>query len=242
MKHVLKFCAHFLEKLILPYYCVMCLEISDQQRDLCRQCQKELPHLVNTCQQCGIAFSTSHHVSRCGQCITDPPHFDDAFVSFDYQTPIDGWLRQFKFHKKGLYARILTEMYAEKLLERLKKYPEQKPQALVPMPLHWRRLTQRGFNQAHIIAHYLSRKLEIPILKSSSVTRIKYTQAQSSLNLHARKRNIQGAFSVQKLVGMNHIAIIDDIITTANTVNELSKQLKLAGIQHISVWALARVN
>ncbi len=119
---------HFFEKLILPYYCVMCLDVSDQRRDLCQRCQKDLPHLVNTCQQCGIAFSTSHRAPRCGQCILHPPHFDHAIVGFDYQTPIDGWLRQFKFHKKGLYARILTEIYAEKLLQMFERYPENKPQ------------------------------------------------------------------------------------------------------------------
>lgn len=242
MRHFLKFCMHFLEKLILPYHCVMCLEISDQRRDLCRQCQKELPILANTCQQCGIAFPASHHPPRCGQCITHPPHFDHAIVGFDYQAPIDGWLRQFKFHKKGVYARILSEIYAEKLLHQLKQHPEQYPQALVPMPLHWRRLTERGFNQAHIIARYLSRQLKIPLLKPSSVKRIKYTQAQSSLNLHSRKHNMQRAFSAQKIAEIKHVAIIDDIITTGNTVNELSKQLKLAGIEHISVWAIARVN
>ena len=238
MKHFLKLCLHFLEKLILPYYCVMCLEISDQRRDLCRQCQQELPVLANTCQQCGIAFSSAHHPPRCGPCVTRPPYFDTAIVGFDYQTPIDSWLRQFKFHKKGLYARILTEIYAEKLLQILKHPPD----ALVPMPLHWRRRSQRGFNQAHIIARYLSRQLKIPILKPASVTRIKYTQAQSSLNSHSRKRNMQGAFSVQKFVEIDRIAIIDDIITTGNTVNELSKQLKLVGVKHIAVWAIARVN
>ncbi len=233
---------HFFEKLILPYYCVMCLEVSDQRRDLCYRCQKDLPHLINTCQQCGIAFSTSHRVPRCGQCILHPPHFDHAVVGFDYQTPVDGWLRQFKFHKKGLYARILTEIYAEKLLQIFERYPKNKPQALIPMPLHWRRLTQRGFNQAYIIARYLSRQLKIPILKYKAVTRIKYTQAQSSLNLQSRKRNIQGVFFVQKLAEIKHVAIIDDIITTGNTVNELSRQLKLVGVEQVSVWAIARVN
>ncbi|MES2203707.1 MAG: ComF family protein [Pseudomonadota bacterium] len=242
MKHFLLSSWHFLEKLMLPYYCIMCLEISDQRRDLCCQCQKDLPILVNTCAQCGITISTSHHVSRCGPCITHPPHFDHALVGFDYRTPIDGWLRQFKFHKKGLYARILTEIYAEKLVRIFVQHPEQKPQILIPMPLHWQRLTQRGFNQAYIIARYLSHRLKIPILKPSFVTRVKYTQAQSSLNVAARTHNVRGAFSVQMLVKINHVAIIDDIITTGNTMNELSKQLKLAGIQRVSIWAIARVN
>jgi len=235
---------HFLVKIILPYQCVLCLEISDQRRDLCRQCQKELPTPLNTCQQCGVAFSTSNSLihRRCGQCISHSPNFDHAIVGFDYQTPIDGWLRQFKFHKKGLYARILAEIFLEKLVRVFETDPENRPQALVAMPLHWRRLAQRGFNQAYVIAKYLSRQLGVPIIKTSSVTRIKYTKAQSSLNLDSRKRNVQKAFSVQKLTQIEHVAIVDDIITTGNTVNELSKQLKIAGVHRISVWAIARVN
>lgn len=242
MKRFLRFCVHFFEKLILPYYCILCLDMSDQRRDLCCQCQTELPTSPHTCQQCGLAFPTSHHAYRCGQCTMHPPHFDHTVVGFNYQTPIDGWLKQFKFHKKGLYARILTEIYAEKLLQILERYPECKPQALVPVPLHWRRLTQRGFNQAYIIARYLSQHLHIPILKQACVTRIQYTQAQSRLNLLSRKRNVRGAFYVQKLTGFKHVAIVDDIITTGNTVNELSQQLKLQGIKRVSVWAIARVN
>lgn len=242
MKRFIKSCAQALEKLILPYHCVMCLEISDQRRDLCQKCQNELPTFSHTCQQCGIAFPGNPHPHRCGQCITHPPYFDNTVVGFDYQTPIDGWLRQFKFHKKGVYARILTEIFAEKLLQIFINDPELKPQIIVPMPLHWRRLTQRGFNQAHIIAQYLSRKLNIPLLKPTCVTRIKYTQAQSSLNLNARKHNMREAFSVQKLTETKHIAIIDDIITTGNTVSALSQQLKSSGVQRISIWALARVN
>ena len=244
MKNWLTFCAQSIEKLILPYQCVMCLEISDQRRDLCEKCQRELPTSPLTCQQCGIAFPSTHahYPLRCGQCITRPPCFDDTIVGFDYQTPIDCWLKQFKFHKKGLYARILTEIYAEKLLRIFEENPENKPQILVPMPLHWRRLTQRGFNQAYIIAQQLSRRLHIPMLKQTGVTRIKYTQAQSSLNLPERNHNMRGAFSVQSLAGLEHMAIVDDIITTGNTVNALSQQLKAAGVQRISVWAIARVN
>ena len=242
MRLFLKFCAHFIEKLILPYYCVMCLEISNQRRDLCRQCQKELPTSPHTCQQCGIAFPSTHHPYRCGQCILHPPHFENTVVGFNYHTPIDRWLKQFKFHKKGLYARILTEIYGEKLARMLEEHPENEPQVIVPMPLHWRRLTQRGFNQAYIIAQQLSQQLHIPILKQTTVTRTKYTHAQSSLNLQSRQRNVCGAFSAQNFYGIDHVAIIDDIITTGNTVNALSQELKLHGVRRVSIWALARVN
>lgn len=242
MKNFLKPCASFLEKLILPYHCVMCLELSDQRRDVCLKCQAELPASLHACLQCGIALSIQNNHDRCGPCIAHPPHFDDTIVGFNYQIPIDTWLKQFKFHKKGLYARILTEIYAEKINHVLKQRPENKPQMLVPMPLHWRRIAQRGFNQAYIIAQQLSKQTQIPIIQQSRITRIKYTQPQSSLDQHARQKNLLNAFHVQNLSNLEHVAIVDDIFTTGNTVNELSKQLKQQGIYRVSIWALARVN
>ncbi len=85
-------------------------------------------------------------------------------------------------------------------------------------------------------------KLHIPIIKASYVKRIKYTKPQSSLNQKSRHRNMNGAFYVQKLFEIRHVAIIDDIITTGSTANSLSKELKQQGIKHISLWALARTN
>lgn len=242
MKHFFKFCIHFFEKIILPYHCVMCLEMSNQRRDLCRQCQAQLPTSLYTCTQCGLAFSHNHHAPRCGKCIKQSPYFDHTLIGFNYQTPIDCWIRQFKFHKKGLYARILTEIFSEKLLLYLEHYPESKPQLLISMPLHWRRRWQRGFNQAHIITQYLHKKLNIPIAASTCVTRIKHTEPQSGLNQQARKHNINNIFSIKQLQHIKHIAIIDDVVTTGSTVNELAKQLKYHGVLRVSVWALARVN
>lgn len=242
MKSILKFSAHFLEKVILPYHCIMCLEHSDQRRDLCRQCQHELPTSQHTCLQCGIALPSQNKSQRCGQCITHSPYFDDTIIGFDYQTPIDHWLKQFKFHKKGLYARILTEIYLEKVTRLLTQSPERKPQILIPVPLHWRRIAKRGFNQAHIIAQQLSKETQIPIIKHTHVTRIKHTAAQSSLNQHSRQKNMFSVFQTQNLSEFEHVAIIDDIFTTGNTVNALAKQLKKQGIARVSIWALARVN
>ncbi|MBP9726581.1 MAG: ComF family protein [Gammaproteobacteria bacterium] len=242
MKCFLKFCSSLIKKTILPYHCVLCLNVSDQQRDLCRQCEIELPVSSHTCPQCGIALPITSHQYRCAQCIKHLPYFNDTVVGFNYQTPINFWLKQFKFHKKGLYARILTEIYAEKIALLFEKHPETRPQLLVPVPLHWRRIAHRGFNQAYIIAQQLSQKLQIPMCRHSHVTRIKYTQPQAKLNQQLRNRNINGAFYVQNLFGIKHIAIVDDVITTGNTVNELSKQLKKQGVQHVSVWAVARTN
>lgn len=219
---------------------MMCFNFSDQHRDLCKACQKELPISLTTCVQCGLALPKVDNVSRCGQCIKHPPHFDQTIIGFNYQAPVDTWIKQFKFHKKGLYARILTEIFAEKLADLLENSLENKPQFLIPVPLHWRRMTARGFNQAYIITKYLSKKLQIPILPHRHVRRIVHTPAQSHLHRNARKLNLKKAFSVQDLPKIQHAAVIDDVFTTGSTVNALVKQLKKHGVVYVSVWALAR--
>lgn len=238
----LKIFIGFLEKIILPYRCVMCFEASDQHRDICRHCQQELPTPSHACSQCGNLLPLLRTVPRCGQCIKHPPAFDQTIIGFKYQPPIDIWLKQFKFHKKGLYARILTEIYIDKLSFFLQQHPDDKPQVLIPVPLHWRRVVWRGFNQAYIIARYLSKKLHIPIVSHRCVTRTKYTQPQANLNQHKRRSNIKGAFYVKNLLDIHHAVIVDDIFTTGNTVDELARQLKKQGVQRVSIWALARAN
>lgn len=229
---------NFILQLFLPYRCILCLETSNQRRDLCSECQKTLPILSHTCQQCGIVLPIN--IEKCGQCIQYSPYFDNTHVGFDYSAPVDHWLKQFKFHKKNLYARILCEIFAEQLAQKISQFPNIKPQLLLPVPLHWKRLTKRGFNQAYIIAHYLSRRLNIPIMQHPIIKRIKSTPPQSSLRQDKRRQNIKNAFTLKKPVALEHIAIIDDVMTTGNTVNELTKLLKNYGITRISVWVLTR--
>lgn len=170
-----------------------------------------------------------------------PPVFDDTAVGFHYLPPVDGWLKQFKFHHRTLYARILSEIFAEQLQKKIQDYPEKRPQALLPVPLHWRRLCGRGFNQAHTIATHLSHQLKLPIVSSRYVYRIKATQAQSTLSQKQRVGNIKNAFALNSSLPFAHIALVDDIMTTGNTANALATLLKQHGVHFVSVWVIARV-
>lgn len=238
MQRFSTFLFHGIEKIFIPYRCILCLEASDQRRDLCRQCQNTLPVLSHSCEQCGIVLSDK--TQKCGQCIHCSPYFDNTEVIFDYTMPVAHWLKQFKFHKKGLYARILCEIFVEQLRQKINEYPEKKPQLLLPVPLHWKRLVGRGFNQTQIIAQHISQQLQIPIIKNHLVKRLKSTFPQSSLNQHNRRQNLKNAFSLKNPLKFQHIAIVDDIMTTGNTANELAKILKKNGVARVSVWILAR--
>lgn len=231
-----------LEVFFFPYSCIICLERSDQARDLCHPCESRLVSSPCVCLQCGRILSINACLKKCGQCIKNPPYYDYTLFGFNYQPPVSIWLKQFKFHKKTMYARILTEIYAEKLAAFLNMHPEYKPDALLALPLHWRRRMKRGFNQSYIIARYLSQRLSIPILPSNAVFRIKHRPPQSSLKKSMRQSNVKNIFQVNSNLKINHLVIVDDVLTTGSTVNELAFSLKkeLGFPLLISVWVLAR--
>jgi ComF family protein len=133
-------------------------------------------------------------------------------------------------------ARTLGRLLAERLAE----HPH-RPDALVPVPLHPRRYRERGFNQSAEIALELSRRLAIP-LHASLCTRIRHTPAQAGLSARQRRVNVRRAFQVADTGLPRHVAIVDDVVTTGTTVNELARTLRAAGVAYIQVWAVARVS
>jgi len=125
--------------------------------------------------------------------------------------------------------KIINEWYQEKQL----------PAAIIPIPLHQNRLKQRGFNQAAEIARPISKALKIPLIVNGLV-RFKETQSQSNLGAFERRRNVNNAFRSKKYFKNQDIAVIDDVMTTGNTVYEFCKVLKKQGARRISVWCCAR--
>lgn len=107
------------------------------------------------------------------------------------------------------------------------------------MPMHAKRLKERGFNQALEIARLVSKQLKIS-LDYTTCQRTKYTPPQASLHLKERFKNIRGAFNCQKGLQDMRIAIVDDVMTTGASLNELAKTLKQAGASHVECWVIAR--
>jgi ComF family protein len=114
-----------------------------------------------------------------------------------------------------------------------------KPDCIIPVPLHSRRLRERGYNQALEIARPLAKHLNIPI-DVTSFRRIKATVPQAMLSYDDRANNIRGAFAINKAISYKHIVVIDDVITTGATITEFCKTLLQSGDVTIEVWALAR--
>jgi ComF family protein len=172
---------------------------------------------------------------RCGVCQRRPPVFDETTALFHYHPPVDHLLKCLKFARELAVAPLLAGMLAERLGQREQALPGQ----LVPVPLHHSRLRERGFNQATELARTLGRRLHIPVAHHLC-RRLRPTEPQSRLPPAARRLNLRNAFTVQGTPEHKHLAIIDDVMTTGHTANELASALKQAGAERLEVWVIAR--
>ena len=195
------------------------------------------------CILCGFP-GASLDLDLCGVCHADLPWAGlsgDASVAFRYEHPVDELIRRLKYQGVIAHARALGVLLAEVARER----KEALPALLVPVPLHTARWRERGFNQAAAIARYAGHLLEIPVMRHG-VVRVRDTPSQTALDVNARRRNVRGAFAVRaggaldRLCAAGHVAIVDDVITTGSTVNELRRVLLAAGVRRVEVWAVAR--
>lgn len=219
--------------ILLPFTCVICHARTDRSQDLCETCFHSLPFYGTACSRCGteLAFTAPF----CAICLKHPPPFQGMHILFHYQPPISQWIIQLKFHQQLLYARLLGELFAEVILTSGKKLPD----AILPMPLHTKRLRSRGYNQALEIAKPIARRIKRPILLDACV-RSKSTQPQTTLSRKARAQNMQNAFILQRNVNFKHIAILDDVVTTGNTIDALAKTLQRHHSLNIEVWCCAK--
>ncbi len=170
---------------------------------------------------------------RCAGCWRRPGFIDGSCIPFAYAYPVDRLIIGLKFNGDLTAAAELAGL----LLPRVAEQP--RPDCLIPVPLHPNRLSKRGYNQALEIARPIAAKLNLPIDCSSSV-RVRPTATQVGMDARSRRRNVRRVFAVRATVPGSHIAIIDDVVTTGSTVQELARALKRAGVERVQVWAIAR--
>lgn len=203
--------------------------------DLTAAEQQALLRLQNVCPVCAQNPSAGE---VCRSCQSQPPHFNRARVAFDYEMPISAWISQLKYSGQTDRARLLAQLW----LREFGASVDQRVDAILPVPIHVQRYRQRGFNQAEILASVLAKNLQIPLL-AKSVKRIRNTPAQAGLDARQRQTNLVGAFDmdVTSLQGIKRIAVVDDVMTTNATMNEVAKQLRhQTEIEWIEVWAIAK--
>lgn len=219
---------------LFPPTCIICGGQGGEGVDLCPGCEKDLPWQQDACHRCALPLHGAG-AEVCGRCQNDPPSYDRAYSVFHYAHPLDRLIQDLKFHHKLTIARLLGEIMADNLAHRAQPRPE----LIIPVPLHPARLRQRGYNQALELARPIARRLGVP-LDFRSVQRQRATPAQSDLPAADRHRNVKDAFTVAANFRAHHVAIIDDVMTTGSTVEELAVALRKAGVEKIEVWVCAR--
>lgn len=218
--------------------CLLCASPQGNNYALCSPCLNELPwHPASSCPQCGLTSSGM----VCGSCISSPPDFDATHSVFLYHYPIDKMMQRYKYGNMLNISHTFGQLLAEK--SPLRTLNTSSVDLIIPMPMHPTRLRERGFNQALEIAKILTKNCKEK-LDYKGVERQTLTPPQASLPLKERVKNIKGAFKVNtetidKLAG-KRIAIVDDVMTTGASLNELAKTLKKAGASHVECWVIAR--
>jgi len=226
---------HFtrLGRWLLAPRCLLCAEPGAEGRDLCRRCTEALPWNRSACARCGLPLPVP--AAACGACLVQPPPFAATTAAFVYAFPVDRLLPRLKFHADLAAGAVLADVMASAFAN------ADRPEVLVPVPLHRSRLRQRGYDQALELARPLARSLGLP-LRTDLLRRIRATDAQSELDARHRRVNLRGAFACALPREMpKHVALFDDVMTTGATVSEAAAALRAAGVLRVDVWVLARV-
>ena len=204
---------------------------------LCDACIDRHAAPATRCPRCALRLIG--HAGLCGRCLVHPPGFDAALAALDYAPPWDGLIARYKFHE----ALDLRDALAERLLTAWAQAGRPAPGLLLPVPLGVARLRERGYNQAWELARRLARRLGAPA-NAGLLLRLRETTQQMALPLGERAANVQGAFAVDPLqrgqLQGRDVTVVDDVMTTGATFEEIARVLRSAGARRLQVWALAR--
>ncbi len=198
---------------------------------ICPACREGLPALPEGC--CPVCAQPTPLAEVCGACLKRPPAFDRTVAALRYAPPVDDLVQRFKYGSE----LALAEFFADRLAGALANRPL--PDLLIPLPLHPSRTRERGFNQALEIGKPLARRLGLA-LDYQACARIRPTPPQAALPLKERRRNIRGAFACQGYLTGKHVALLDDVMTSGASLEELARAVRRAGAAEVSVWVVAR--
>ncbi len=209
----------------------------ENEISFCPACLGEVVFITDPiCPVCGLPFSSQMAgCHKCPRCEKKINNFHIARGMGNYYGKLLKAIHLFKYGGKKNIGKILGKMLAQYPLD-FSAYD-----LIVPVPLHIKKLRERGFNQAVLLCREIEKRHSVP-LEISSLKRVRYTESQVGLNEDERVKNIKGAFEVRDGVfkGLKTL-LVDDIFTTGATVNECSRVLRKAGIDSVDVLTLARV-
>jgi ComF family protein len=228
---------------LLPARCLLCGRPGQRTGfDLCGACADELPRNCGACPRCGLPGRADGNdwrdLGACAQCAGESLAFDRCFAPLLYEYPVTALIPALKYRGALSHARVFGLLLARHVGD-LRVAGD--VDRVVPMPLHPARLVERGFNQSHEIARFTAGGLGLELLPHA-LRRTRRTAAQVGLERPARRANVRAAFAADPVqVCGRRIALLDDVVTTASTVDAAARALRDAGAARVDVWCVARV-
>lgn len=211
----------------------MCATYFKEKAPLCNSCKELLKTITACCPICALPYNAPSSLP-CSQCQDHRPHFDRVLCSYVYEEPLRTLIHHFKYHG-GLFLR---RYFAQLMLKSLEDLSPLELGCLVPVPMHPKKLQQRGFNHAAILTKILARQLSIPY-DLNLCTKLINTQSQAQLSRTERQQTIRGSFR-SRPHAYPTITLVDDLLTTGSTANELAGLIKQQAPCNVNIWCLAR--
>lgn len=222
-------------------YCISCgcpLEKNGSVYSLCNDCLNSL-HWANekTCRVCGKPLEDWYPAALCSECTARKHVFDDGLTCFQYKEEEREILHHFKYNGQSYIARHLADMFADKL-----EAEGVTADLIVPVPMYLKKEKKRGYNQAALIARFLSERTGITF-GERVLLRTRDTVPMNRLSGRERRHNLDGAFAVaegaEEMLQGAHVILIDDIYTTGVTADRCSEALKKSGCERVTVMTAA---
>jgi ComF family protein len=205
--------------------CFLCRGRADDL--ICAECDADLPRLgFPLCPRCALASPAG---AVCGRCLSTSPAYDATRAALAYDFPADALVHALKFRGELALAPLLASLLVDATRADAVDH-------VVAVPLSARRLRERGYNQSVEIA----RRLRKDRLDLGLCERIRDARPQIELPYDERQRNVRGAFRCTRALVGARIAVVDDVMTTGATLNEMARTLKAAGAVHVVNWVVAR--
>ena len=220
-----------LGRFLMPPRCLLCGSANCGAIELCEGCAGLFARNIFHCRRCALPLARTADV--CSACMRENRPWHAAWVPYRYAWPLDLLETRFKFGGSLVAGKVLARQWMAA------GPPPALPELIVPVPLHVSRLRQRGFNQALELARPLGKHFGVPV-RTWGLERLRSTDAQSGLDAEERTANVRRAFRVRDLPTVNHVAVVDDVMTTGATLAACTLALLEAGIERVDVWALAR--
>jgi ComF family protein len=226
-----------LSQWLLSSVCLLCGARIRWKSDLCDGCNASLPRLTSCCPRCATPLPDTAGIDidvPCGQCQQHPPAYAHTHAAFRYGAPVDGLIHGGKYGNRLDWIAALGRRLSMSVASRVDRID-----LLVPVPLHYARLRERGYNQSVELARPLAKRFRLPL--ALAIRRVRATPTQTGLSRDARRRNVRHAFVAKPddVLG-RRIAIIDDVMTSGATADALSRCLRRAGAAYVEVWVVAR--